>query len=135
MILVDTSVWITLIKGARHQGLSPDEVLRFVTCAPILQELFQGMREDSRTNTLRENFLAMPCLSAPTPLGAFLEAAEIYRFGRRKGYTIRSSTDCLIAAIAIEHDVAVWHHNRDFTTIAKFTKLRAFHAAASYRIH
>jgi predicted nucleic acid-binding protein len=135
LILVDTSAWIALIKRDPHKGLSPDEVLRFVTCAPILQELFQGMREDSRTKTLREGFLAMPCLSNPTPLDTFLEAAEIYRFARRKGYTVRSSTDCLIAAIAIRHDVAVWHHDRDFTTIARFTKLRAFHAPAPYRIH
>ena len=90
------------------------------------------MREDNRINTLRSNFLALPCLSNPTPLSAFLEAAEIYRFGRRKGYTVRSSTDCLIAAIAIRHDVAVWHRDRDFSTIARFTKLRAFRAPATF---
>jgi predicted nucleic acid-binding protein len=40
-------------------------------------------------------------LSDPVPEAVFLQAAEIYRQGRQKGYTIRSSTDCLIAAIAI----------------------------------
>jgi predicted nucleic acid-binding protein len=42
-------------------------------------------------------------------------------------HTIRSSTDCLIAAIAIQNDVPVWHKDRDFTVIAKFTRLRVYH--------
>jgi predicted nucleic acid-binding protein len=126
VILVDTSIWINLLKGSPRQGLSPDETLRFVTCAPVVQEVFQGLRDASWSDLLREHFLALPCLSNPIPLDAFLEAAEIYRFGRRKGFTIRSSTDCLIAAIGIRNHVAVWHRDRDFTTIAKFTNLRCF---------
>ena len=41
-----------------------------------------------------------------------------------KGITIRSGIDCLIAAIAIENDVPVWHRDRDFVEIAKYTRLR-----------
>ncbi len=40
-------------------------------------------------------------------------------------HTIRSSTDCLIAAIAIRNGVPVWHRDRDYDVIAKFTALRA----------
>jgi predicted nucleic acid-binding protein len=43
--------------------------------------------------------------------------------GRIKGYTIRSSLHCLIAAIAIEWQTPVWHKDRDFDTIARFTLL------------
>jgi predicted nucleic acid-binding protein len=53
-----------------------------------------------------------------------LQAAEIYREGRRKGHTIRSTTDCLIAAIAIENGVPMWHRDRDYDAIAKYTPLR-----------
>jgi predicted nucleic acid-binding protein len=56
---------------------------------------------------------------------AFLEAAEIYRSGRRRGYTIRSTVDCLIAAIAIRNGVTVWHKDRDYDSIARYTALRA----------
>ena len=73
----------------------------------------------------RERLLAIPCLSDPLPLALFLEGASIYRSGRRRGYTIRSTVDCLIAAIAIDNDVPVWHRDRDFTTIARYTRLRA----------
>jgi predicted nucleic acid-binding protein len=50
---------------------------------------------------------------------------EIYHQGRSRGYTIRSSTDCLIAAIALENKVPVWHRDRDVATIARYTPLRA----------
>jgi predicted nucleic acid-binding protein len=33
-------------------------------------------------------------------------------------------TDCLIAAIAIEHGATVWHKERDFAVIARYTPLR-----------
>jgi hypothetical protein len=68
-------------------------------------------------------FLAIPRLCDPVRLDTFLEASEIYRHGRRNGYTIRSSADCLIAAIAIENSVPVWHRDRDFRLIAKYTRL------------
>jgi predicted nucleic acid-binding protein len=53
----------------------------------------------------------------------YLEAADIYRLGRRKGYTIRSSLDCLIAAIAIHNNASVWHCDRDFDAISRYTSL------------
>jgi predicted nucleic acid-binding protein len=40
--------------------------------------------------------------------------------------TIRSSIDCLIAAIAIENRVPVWHRDRDFSAIATYTALEIF---------
>ena len=105
---------------------SADRTLRYVTCGPIIQEVLQGIREMPLTKSFRESFASIPRLSDPLPFSTFLEAAEIYSHGRRKGYTIRSSTDCLIAAIAIQNDVPVWHKDRDFTAIARFTRLRAY---------
>ena len=88
-----------------------------------MQEVLQGLRAGVFSDAFREGFLAIPKLSDPLPLSIFLEAAEIYRQGRSKGYTIRSSADCLIAAIAIENRVPVWHKNRDFALIARYTRL------------
>ena len=126
MILVDTSIWIELLNRGRGAKVSPDDLLRFATCGPIVQEVLQGLRQSAVADAFREAFLALPRLSDPLPLDTFLEAAQIYRQGRKKGYTIRSSADCLIAAVAIEHRVPVWHRNRDFTSIAKYTTLEAF---------
>jgi predicted nucleic acid-binding protein len=90
----------------------------------VIQEILQGIREESATESFRDALLSIPRLSDPLPLNTFLEAAEIYRHGRRRGYTIRSAADCLIAVIAIENKVPVWHKDRDFRLIASFTNLR-----------
>jgi len=123
MILVDTSVWIELLNQRLGKALSADDLLRFVTCGPVVQEVLQGLREGPASRAFREAFLALPVLSDPLPRSVFVAAAEIYRLGRRKGYTIRSSTDCLIAAVAIENGVPVWHQDRDFAAIARYTAL------------
>jgi len=124
MTLVDTSVWIELLNGSLGSRVTEAELLNFVTCGPIVQEVLQGLRDHPASRAVREGLLALPVLSDPLPIALFLSAAEIYRLGRGKGYTIRSSTDCLIAAIAIENGVPVWHKDRDFEAIARYTSLR-----------
>jgi len=124
MMLVDTSVWIELLNGKVGSKLTEADLLDIVTCGPILQEVLQGLSDDPASEALRESLLALPVLSNPVPIALFLSAAEIYRLGRAKGYTIRSSTDCLIAAIAIENGVPVWHKDRDFEAVARYTSLR-----------
>ncbi|MFZ3213737.1 MAG: PIN domain nuclease [Terriglobales bacterium] len=124
MMLVDTSVWIELLNGRQGSRVPERELLNFVTCGPVLQEVLQGLRNNPASDAFREAFLALPVLSDPLPSTSFLSAAEIYRLGRAKGYTIRSSTDCLIAAIAIDNRMPVWHKDRDFEAIARYTSLR-----------
>jgi predicted nucleic acid-binding protein len=131
VILVDTSVWIFLLRSKPRTWLDADRLLNFITCGPIIQELLQGLRDDPASSILRRDILAIPRISDPVSVTTFMEAAEIYRQGRQKGYTIRSSTDCLIAAIAIHNNVPVWHRDRDYAAIAKFTSLRAYTGASS----
>jgi predicted nucleic acid-binding protein len=123
MILVDTSVWIELIAGRKGFTATEEDLSNFATCGPVVQEILQGLRPGLASEAFREAFLAIPLLSDPIPLALYLSAAEIYRQGRRKGLTIRSSVDCLIAAIAIRNGVPVWHRDRDFGAIARFTSL------------
>ena len=125
MILVDTSVWIELLNGRLGSRVSDRELLQFRTCGPIVQEVLQGLRDDAAGDRFREAFLAVPLLNDSVQTGTFIFASEIYRLGRTKGHTIRSSMDCLIAAIAIEHRVPVWHRDRDYEKIAKYTNLRS----------
>ncbi len=111
--------------------LSTDQLLRFATCAPVVQEVLQGLGDTPASDVFREGLLAIPRLSEPLPFDIYLQAADIYRLGRRKGYTIRSSVDCLIAAIALENRVPVWHKGRDFDAIARYTPLRTRHRLES----
>lgn len=104
-------------------GVTEERLLQFVTCGPILQEVIQGLRPGAASQAFREALLALPVISDPLPARIYLAAGDIYRQGRRRGLTIRSSVDCLIAAIAIENRVPVWHRDRDFDAIARYTVL------------
>jgi predicted nucleic acid-binding protein len=121
MILVDTSVWIDLLRSKPR--LEEEELLRFAVCGPIVQEVLQGLKPGAASDAFRAGFLALPVLSDPIPLDLYVAAADMYRSGRRRGLTIRSSVDCLIAAIAIENRVPIRHKDRDFSAIATFTDL------------
>jgi predicted nucleic acid-binding protein len=123
-MLVDTSVWIELLSPKPRRRPRETELLRFVTCGPVIQEVLQGLRPGPRSEEFRELFLALPVVSDPIPLTLFLSASDIYRHGRSKGFTIRSSLDCLIAAVAIENRIPVLHRDRDFDAIARFTRLQ-----------
>jgi predicted nucleic acid-binding protein len=126
VILVDTSVWIEMLKGRAGKGITEEQLLNFVTCGPVVQEVLQGLRSTQRAVAFRNAFLALPVLSDPLPVSLFLAAADLYRVGREKGRTIRSSADCLIAEVAIKNRVPVWHRDRDFDAIASFTSLQIY---------
>ncbi len=125
MILVDTSVWIDFLTRRAQPPAVEAKITDLVTCPPVVQEILQGFTDQTSYTSFEDRLLEFPCLSEPVPLELYMKAAAIYREGRRKGYTIRSAVDCLVAAIAIEHGVPVWHRDRDFTAIARYTSLRA----------
>lgn len=121
MILVDTSVWIELLAG--RLSVRAEDLPRLTVCGPIVQEVLQGLKPGLASDAFREAFSAIPVLNDAINLDVFAAAADIYRQGRRRGMTIRSSIDCLIAAIAVANSVPVWHRDRDFSAIATFTPL------------
>jgi predicted nucleic acid-binding protein len=121
-ILVDTSIWIAILRGEiKVERMS---YRSFVTCGPVVQEVLQGFDEDPTSLRYADLFMKVPRLSDPLPSELFIAAAEIYRQGRRRGLTIRSTIDCLIAAIALDNGVTLWHRDRDFDNIAQFTNLK-----------
>lgn len=125
MILVDTSVWIELFR--KESSLLPGETFDIdetVTCLPVIQEVLQGFRDQDAFRHAREAMLALPIVESPLSLEVFTQAADLYRLARRQGLTVRSSTDCLIAACAIRHDLTVLHRDRDYSALAKISDLR-----------
>ena len=125
MTLVDTSVWVELFS--RPSGILPAELEDLddvVTVLPVIQEVLQGFADERAFNLAREAMLALPVLESPLEERVFVEAARLYRLGRRAGLTIRSSTDCLIAACALRHDATVLHYDRDFDVIARVAGLK-----------
>jgi hypothetical protein len=94
----------------------------------VLTELLLGAEDDieaARVLRVLTPHLEGPPLTRPT----YLEAARIYRACRAKGVTIRSTIDCLIAALAILDDLPLLAKDGDFDHIARHTKLRLAAAA------
>lgn len=132
MYLVDTSVWVGYLRGdaaSRVQALK--ELLDgdpIVGIAPIiLQEVLQGADSDERFEKWRRFFTRICCYPPKDPVDSCVEAARMYQSCRRAGKTPRSSNDCLIARIALEHELVLVHDDRDFDAIAAvFPALRIY---------
>jgi len=122
MILLDTSVWIQAFRG--KLVIPQQEVGILATCLPVYQEVLQGVRSDLHKKTVEKSMNHLVMLEEPLPRTTVQKAIDIYRTARKSGVTIRSSTDCLIAAIAISSNATLWTLDRDFTKIAKFTELK-----------
>jgi len=129
MVLVDTSVWIDFFAGRNEphvvllEKLIEDEE-DLCLCGIILAEVLQGIRSDRDFARTREYLDALIFL--PMRQAAFLQAAQMYRTLRRKGVTVRQPIDCMIAAVALEHDARLLHNDRDFEHIARHVKLRVY---------
>jgi predicted nucleic acid-binding protein len=132
MVLVDTSVWIDFLRGSStRQTVALEELLQgddVVGTAPIiLQEILQGADTPRRFESLRRKFSGLMCYLPLDPIDTHIDAARLFCDCRKAGKTPRSSNDCLIARVAVEHDLLLLDDDRDFDAIAKVeTALRRF---------
>lgn len=126
-VLVDTSVWIeyfrdTGVPGTAFLQKSADSDGAFRTCGPVIMEVLAGARNDDDLATMTSILSrGHGILTQPEH---FDGAASLYRACRAQGITVRSMIDCLIATIAMDEDVEVLHHDRDFGAIAQVIPLR-----------
>ena len=126
MFLVDTSVWIEIFRA--HNGLDIEQIVVFddiVTCLPVIQEVLQGFSKESAFRAARDAMFNLPIVEDPIEASLVEDAVALYRAARRRGITVRSSVDCIIAACAIRHDLEVLHRDRDFEGLAQVSALRA----------
>jgi predicted nucleic acid-binding protein len=127
VILADTSAWVEFLRKtastahrAFREALLADEV---ATTDAVVLEVLAGARTDHEEEQLAR--LLARCRQVPQePWGDPESAAEVYRACRRGGETPRSLFDCLVAAVAIRHDLPVLYRDRDFDVIARHTPLR-----------
>jgi predicted nucleic acid-binding protein len=124
MYLVDTSVWIDFIRGnstavvnhLRHLF----EIQATVGISSLIyQEVLQGSDSQQRFESFKNYLNELPFYEPKNPKESYAQAAHIYFSCRRKGITIRSTIDCLIAQIAIEHELILLHNDNDFIQLAK----------------
>lgn len=123
MYLVDTSVWVDFFKAS---PTPPVERLKALLTAgtevgltaTILQEILQGTDDDRQFAKYRSCFETQPIYLLKDPIETAVTAARIYFDCRRRGITVRSSNDCLIAQTALEHNLVLLHDDEDFRRIS-----------------
>ena len=121
MILVDTSVWIEVLKDKRgylskkfreRTGLDLIVFNRFIQL-----ELLQGSKNEFEWKRLDEYLATQYYLE--TYDSTWRQAARTYFDLRKSGVSIRSPIDCCIAYTAIEAQALLLHRDRDFEKIAE----------------
>jgi predicted nucleic acid-binding protein len=127
MILIDSSAWIEFIRatGSPADGRvieavsARDAATTDVVRLELLAGGYRGLNVEDLATLLDS------CTELEQAAREDVEsAADIFRRCRRRGETLRAVNDCLLAAVAIRHDVPILHCDKDFDVIALHTELR-----------
>ena len=131
MILVDTSVLIDLFKGNDNDAVcvfreAIQQQVPFGITSFIYQEILQGTKTRKEYTILNEYLSTQRFFHPKDQLASYAGAADIYFSCRKKGVTIRSTIDCLIAQISLEYDLFLLHNDKDFTAMASVIGLQIY---------
>jgi predicted nucleic acid-binding protein len=131
--VVDSSVWIDFfnkkttpqIEIVKSSLYTSTKKSPFGIMPIIYQEILQGIDNDKQYALVKEVLLGLEMIDIDQFLYAE-KAADLYRYLRRKGVTIRKANDCLIAAVCIDFKYPIIHNDKDFDNIAKYTSLKIY---------
>lgn len=126
-VLVDTSVWIEFLRAT---GSAADRWLTDAIRAerdlawtePILFELLVGASSERHAAALRASVVRGPMVRV-AGLADWEAAASLARQARAAGRPIRSTVNCVIAAVAIRSGMPIAAVAHDFLTIAEVAQL------------
>ncbi len=125
MILVDTSVWVEILRGQKKKvretflDIVADEP--YGLCRFTQLELLQGAKDEREWRLLNEYLVSQYYLEVNEDTWG--KAARIYFELRRRGITVNSPIDCCIAQIALDEKALLLHRDRDFEKIARVRPL------------
>jgi predicted nucleic acid-binding protein len=122
MIVADTSVWIANLRDEntpQTRFLKALQVERELLVGDlIVLEILQGVRNERDASVYEAGFLdygMVPMLDDATALAA----ARNFRELRRKGISVRKTTDLIIATFCMVHGHHLLHQDRDFDHFEK----------------
>lgn len=125
-MLIDTSVWISAIRGDAPVLALVDQLLvdrRAATNHIIVTELLVGTKTPQGYEELRDDLAALPHLAL---------SEDIWGEGARLGFELRRKgvstplPDLIIAACAIVHRCDLWFLDQDFSLIARHAPLSVY---------
>jgi hypothetical protein len=131
LVLVDTSVLIDYLRGAENAAVRRfqhvlDSSMAFGISPLTYLEVLQGTRSEKDYATVKSYLETHRFYGLLDERESYAAAARIYFDCRKKRITINSTVDCLIAQTAIEHDLALLHHDAGFDRMRKVAPLRIY---------
>ena len=127
-VLVDTSVWSLALRRPKNVALSPEQQNvvtaladlmrdgRAVMMGAIRQELLSGIKTQAGFEALKNTLTAFEDL--PLAMADYEKAAEVFNTCRANGVQ-GSSTDFLICAVSINHQLPIFSVDNDFLNYQK----------------
>jgi len=120
LILVDSSVWIDFLS--HHPGPAGKELRRLIeegaplaVTGVVVTEILQGLKRDVQRI---EAYLSLFDLLEAKGFETYRNAAALFRLARSRGVTL-TTTDSIIASVAVENGAAVFSLDRDFVRMAQ----------------
>lgn len=131
MVLVDTSVLIDYLRGAENAAVDRfrqvlDRMVPFGISPLTYLEVLQGTRTEKDYRTVKSYLETHRFYGLRNEKESYAAAARIYFDCRRKGITINSTVDCLIAQTAIENDLTLLHNDVDFELMRRVAPLKIY---------
>ena len=125
MILVDSSVWIDFLSS--RPGPGGRELRRLIeqgepvaVTGVVVTEVLQGLTRDVKRI---ENDLRLFEMLGADGFDTYRDAANVFRLARSRGVRL-TTTDALIASIAVRNAAALFCLDRDFVRMAPLVGLR-----------
>ncbi len=128
MIMTDTSVWIGYFNGIQNRytkkldNLLANDII--VIGDIILAEILQGFRLDRDFLRAKVALDALECFSIVGKENA-IKCAGNFRFLRKRGITVRKTTDMLIGTFCIDRNIPLLYNDRDFDPLKEHLGLRS----------
>ena len=134
-VLVDTSVWSLALRRPKNATLSLEQQNvvtaltdlmqdgRAVMMGAIRQELLSGIKTQAGFNALKSTLTAFE--DVPLTMADYEKAAEVFNTCRANGVQ-GSSTDFLICAVSINHQLPIFSVDNDFLNYQKYLPMMFF---------
>ena len=127
-MLVDTSVWIDYFDGFPSpeaerlaKAIKDDEAISLPGI--VWTEILLGLRTEAEAAKIQNLLDAFDTVKSPSHHD-YLASARIYRVCRSKGFTVRSTIDCVIAQLCLRDNLLLLSKDRDFKGISQCFPLR-----------
>lgn len=129
MILVDTSVLIDYFRGVENPPAKKfqrilESNIPFGISHLIYVEILQGSQSEKDFRLLKRYLDTQTYYNLKKGRESYAEAARMYLELRKKGVTVKSTVDCLIARVALENELFLLHNDVDFDRIAEHFPLK-----------